>query len=363
MKIAQVSPLFESVPPRLYGGTERVVSYLTEELVKKGHVVTLFASGDSLTQARLISGTQKALRLDTACRDQLCHQMLHMQNVLDHAHEFDIIHFHTDYFHFAFSSFMPTPNVTTLHGRLDFPHLQTLYARYGHIPVVSISKRQRLPLLNTANWVGNVYHGLPLDLYKPNFNKKNYLVFLGRVSRDKRLDLAIEIALKAKIPLKIAAKIDKADKEHFGSVIQPLLKQAGIEFLGEVGDRDKEVLLGEAKALLFPIDWPEPFGMVMIEAMACATPVIAYPNGSVPEVVDDGVSGFVVNSVEEAVYAIKKLDQLNPADIRACFEERFDVSRMADEYIDVYERLVDFHRELQTEPASGAYRSSDSTAL
>jgi glycosyltransferase involved in cell wall biosynthesis len=342
LKIAQVAPLFESVPPKLYGGTERVVSYLTEELVAQGHDVTLFASGDSQTSARLVPICPQALRLEGKCRDHLPHHLVMLEQVFRDPRRFDVIHFHCDYVHFSYSRRHPCPHVTTLHGRLDLSDLPPLYREFPDEPLISISDAQRQPLA-WANWQGTVYHGLPGDLHTFRPSAGKYLAFLGRVSSEKRLDRAIEIAQRTGMPLKVAAKIDVADKAYFKKVIEPMMKQAGslVEFLGEVGGRDKDEFLGNAYALLFPIDWPEPFGLVMIEAMACGTPVIAYRNGSVPEVMDDGVTGFVVDDLDQAVAAVARIGDLSRQRCRQVFEERFHVTRMARGYLRIYRRLID----------------------
>lgn len=340
MRIAQVAPLYESVPPKLYGGTERVVSYLTEELVQMGHEVTLFASGDSVTQARLVSPAQRALRLDPGCVDQLAHHILMLEQVFALAPAFDVIHFHVDYLHFPLSRWHGIPNVTTLHGRLDIPDLPALYQEFRDMPVVSISDSQRKPL-EWINWQATVHHGLPDDLYSLNDHPRDYLAVLGRISPEKGVDRAIEIARRARLPVKISAKVDNADREYFAAQIEPLLDGPDAEFIGEIGEGEKNEFLGNARALLFPIDWPEPFGMVMIEAMACGTPVIAYRRGSVPEVIEEGVSGFTVDGIEEAAQAVERV--MAGFDRRVCrraFEERFSASRMANDYVRVYERLL-----------------------
>ncbi|MGA2191927.1 MAG: glycosyltransferase family 4 protein, partial [Nitrospirota bacterium] len=288
MKIAQVSPLYESVPPKLYGGTERVIAYLTEELVRQGHDVTLFASGDSVTSARLIPLCERALRLDKDCVDTMPHHMLLLEEVFQRIEDFDIVHFHIDYMHFPLSRRHFFTQVTTLHGRLDIPDLAPLYREFSEMPLVSISDAQRGPL-PWANWQATVYHGLPPGLLRLHERPGSYLAFLGRVSPEKRLDRAIEIARAADMELKVAAKVDKADEKYFGDVIRPLLGQPGIDFIGEIDERRKDSFLGGAYALLAPIDWPEPFGLVMIESMACGTPVISYPCGSVPEIIDEGI--------------------------------------------------------------------------
>jgi len=339
LKIAQVAPLYESVPPQLYGGTERVVSYLTEELIRQGHDVTLFASGDSVTSARLISTCRRSLRLDPECTDQIAHHLVQLEEVFRRVKDFDVFHFHVDYFHFPWSRRIPVRQITTLHGRLDLPDLVPLYREYPEMPVVSISDDQRKPL-PWLNWVATVHHGLPPELHACVEGPGNYLVFLGRISPEKRPDLAIEIAGRAGLPLKIAAKVDKADREYFEEVVRPLLSQPHVEFLGEVGEEDKGKLLGGACALLFPIDWPEPFGMVMIEAMACGTPIIAFRRGSVPEVMKDRRTGFICDSVDEAVAAVGRLSEVSRQEVRKVFEERFTAERMARDYVAIYERLL-----------------------
>jgi glycosyltransferase involved in cell wall biosynthesis len=349
MRIAQVAPLYESVPPRYYGGTERVVSYLTEELIGQGHEVTLFASGDSITQARLIAPCRRSLRLQKECIDQLAHHIVMLELVAKHASTFDIIHFHIDYLHFPTSRRRSVPHVTTLHGRLDLPDLVPLYQHFREMPLVSISMAQRLPL-PWVNWLATVHHGLPADLYTLREEHGKYLCFVGRICPEKRLDRAIEIAERVGMPLKIAAKVDKADREYFKSVIEPLLRRPGIDYVGEVGETEKDELLGNAYALLFPIDWPEPFGLVMIEAMACGTPVIAYEGGSVSEVLDDGVTGFIVDSVEDAVNAIERTSTLDRRRCRQIFDERFSVARMAHGYLAVYEQCLG-RREIRSAPA------------
>ena len=339
MRIAQVAPLFESVPPRCYGGTERVVSYLTEELVRQGHDVTLFASADSKTSARLYPGCQKALRLGGNCRDSLASHLVMLEAVSRRAREFDLIHFHTDYWHFPIARRDRVACVTTLHGRLDLPELADLYHEYADMPLVSISNSQRKPI-PWANWQGTVYHGLPLDLHRFRPEPGKYLAFLGRISPEKRVDRAIEIARRVGLPLKIAAKIDKVDEDYFHREIERLFADPLIEYVGEVGGADKDEFLGNAFALLFPVDWPEPFGLVMIEAMACGTPVIAWRCGSVPEVIDDGETGFVVNSMDEAVRAVDRVTTLSRLRCRDVFETRFSVSRMTRDYLAIYQRLV-----------------------
>lgn len=339
MKIAQVSPLYESVPPKLYGGTERVVSNLTEELVRLGHDVTLFASGDSRTSAKLISPCRQALRLDADCRDQMAYHMVLLDQVFERIKDFDVVHFHIDYLHYPLSRASKTPHVTTLHGRLDLPELATLYRRFPAVPLVSISDAQRRPIAS-ANWQGTVYHGLPPDLYEFHPAGGKYLAFLGRISPEKRVDRAIEIACKSGLPLKIAAKVDPADRKYYEHEIRPLLDQPGVEFIGEIGEHQKSDFLGGAMALLFPIDWPEPFGLVMIESMACGTPIVAWACGSVPEVINEGVTGFVCDSISEAAEAVERVKRLDRAACRRHFESRFLVGRMARDYLEIYQRLI-----------------------
>jgi glycosyltransferase involved in cell wall biosynthesis len=339
MRIAQVAPLYESVPPRLYGGTERVVSWLTERLVQMGHEVTLFASGDSITTARLIAPCKLALRLDAGCVDSMAHHMLLLEQVLSRADEFDLIHFHIDYLHFPASRRLSVPCVTTLHGRLDLPDLVPLYKEFTEIPVVSISDAQREPL-PWANWMGTVHHGLPANSLSMGDGRGEYLAFLGRISPEKGIDRAIEIAIRSGKRLKVAAKIDRADRVYFEKKIEPLLQHPLVEFVGEIGHCDKSEFLGNATALLVPIEWPEPFGLVMIEAMACGTPVIAHPYGSVPEIVLHGISGFQVHGIDEAVEAVGRLGELDRADCRRHFERNFTDERMARDYVDIYEQLV-----------------------
>jgi glycosyltransferase involved in cell wall biosynthesis len=346
MRIAQIAPLFESVPPRLYGGTERVVYYLTEELVRQGHKVTLFASGDSITSAELVPCTPRALRLDPGVRDPIPHQMLLLDKVRERADQFDILHFHIDYLHFPLFR-REAGALTTLHGRQDLADHMPFYAHFPEMPLVSISDAQRAPLPR-ANFVATVHHGLPLNLHKPNFAPRGgYLAFLGRIAPEKRPDRAIAIARAAGLPLKIAAKVDKVDEAYFREVIAPMLDGPGVEFIGEINEGEKTEFLGQAAALLFPIDWPEPFGLVMIEAIACGTPVLAFRCGSVPEIVDDGHTGRIVSNIEEAVHTLPDVLSLDRRAVRARFEERFSVSRMAADYLKVYHRMV---RRRPTEP-------------
>jgi glycosyltransferase involved in cell wall biosynthesis len=340
MRIAQVAPLYESVPPRGYGGTERVVSYLTEALVGQGYEVTLFASGDSVTTAELIAPCQRSLRLDPACIDRLAHHILLLEQVNQAAHRFDVIHWHVDYLHFPLSRRQSAPHVTTLHGRLDIPDLVPLYREFGDMPVVSISNSQRAPL-PWLNWQGTVYHGLPEDRYTFRPEPGRYLAFLGRIAPEKRVDRSIAIAQRLGMEIKIAAKVDPSDREYFEVVIAPLFRGPLVDYVGEIGEGEKDEFLGHASALLFPIDWPEPFGLVMAEAMACGTPVIAYRRGSVPEIIEDGVTGFIVDDLEGAVQAVERLPTLSRRHCRERFEERFSASRMARDYLALYQRLLD----------------------
>ncbi len=341
MKIAQVAPLYESVPPRLYGGTERVTSYLTEELVRQGHDVTLFASGDSTTRARLRPICERALRLEgKKVIDPLAHHIKMVEMVAQEADEFDVIHFHIDYLHFPVTRRQKIAAVTTLHGRLDIPDVIAVYRLFNDMNLVSISNAQRAPM-PWANWAATVHHGLPEDLYTPREVPGKYLAFLGRISPEKRVDRAIEIAKRAGMPIKIAAKIDAVDKEYFDLNIAKLLKDPLVEYVGEIGEEDKSDFLGNARAVLFPIDWPEPFGLVMIEALACGTPVIAYRMGSVPEVIDDGTTGYIVSSLDEAVKAVHRTGSLDRKVCRQVFEERFSARRMCLDYVEVYKRLGD----------------------
>jgi glycosyltransferase involved in cell wall biosynthesis len=341
MRIAQVAPLFESVPPKLYGGTERVVSYLTEELVRLGHEVTLFASGDSETKAKLVSACPRALWRDESCRETLPHHVRLMDLVFQDASRFDVMHFHCDYLHFPLLRRYLCRSVTTLHGRLHIPDLQPLLSEFADVPLVSISNDQRRPI-PWANWQATVYHGLPRDLHAFRERPGDYLAFLGRISPEKRLDRAIAIARQSGRKLRVAAKIYPEERDYFQQTIKPLLHESRswVEFIGEVGGQEKDEFLGNALALLFPIDWPEPFGLVMIEALACGTPVIAWRNGSVPEVIDDGVTGFVVDSIEDAVQAVDRVANLSRHSCRRVFEERYDAARMARDYQAVYRRLA-----------------------
>ncbi|MGE3623917.1 MAG: glycosyltransferase family 4 protein [Bdellovibrionales bacterium] len=340
MKIAQISPLCESVPPKLYGGTERVVSCLTEELVRQGHDVTLFASGDSVTQAELVPVIPHALRLDPSVENHLYSHLVMLDQVMQSVHEFDLLHFHIDTIHFPLIRNIKDKTVTTLHGRLDLPDLVPFYKAFSDIPLVSISNSQRKPM-PPVRWLGTIAHGLPRSLYKLNAKRGRYLAFLGRIAPEKSPDQAIAIALQAGIPLKIAAKVDPMDKDYFENKIRPLLDSPYVEFIGEINDKEKESFLGQAMALVFPINWPEPFGLTMIESMACGTPVIAYNRGSVPEVIKDGTSGFIVHDIEGAVEAIKRLPELDRTLIRHYFEEHFTVERMAENYVSLYTQILD----------------------
>jgi glycosyltransferase involved in cell wall biosynthesis len=337
MRIAQVAPLMESVPPRLYGGTERIVSYLTEELVQLGHEVTLFASGDSVTTADLVGCAPVALRLEPNVRDTIPYYMLMLDRVRERADEFDVIHFHIDQFHFPIFRPIAGRTVTTLHGRQDLPDLKPLYLGFDDMPLVSISNAQRWPVAN-ANFVTTVQHGIPPDLHPLIAHPRGgYVAFLGRIAAEKRPDRAIAVARALGIPLKIAAKIDRVDEAYFRETIAPLLNGGGVEFIGEINERQKSAFLGEARALLFPIDWPEPFGLVMIEAMACGTPVLAFRAGAVPEVIDEGVTGLIVDTLDEAVAALPRVLALDRAAVRRRFEDRFSARRMALDYLSVYE--------------------------
>jgi glycosyltransferase involved in cell wall biosynthesis len=341
MRIAQIAPLTEAVPPRLYGGTERVVHWLTEELVALGNEVTLFASGDSKTSAKLHATWPKALRLDGSVRDANALHMVMLENVRKKCddEEFDVLHFHLDYYPFSLFSRQPTPFLTTLHGRLDLPEHQPVFHAFSSIPVISISNAQRRPVPQ-ANWLGTIYHGLPEDLLKPVAVTLGYLAVLGRIAPEKGVDRAIKIAVRCGMPLKIAAKIDAADQDYYDEVIRPLMAHPLVDYIGEIGDHEKSEFLSGATALLLPIDWPEPFGLVMIEAMACGTPVIAYNRGSVSEIIEDGVTGFIVEDEISAVAAVGRLAQLDRATIRGQFEARFTARRMALDYLAAYRSLM-----------------------
>src|ERR1700723_799585 len=343
MRIAQLAPLAEAVPPKLYGGTERVVPYLPDALVELGHEVTLFASGDSATKATLSPVWPRALRLDPEVKDHFVPMFMQLETVARRAHEFDVIHSHLDYFGYPLLRRLAPPSVTTLHGRLDLPELSPLYKLYGDIPVVSISNSQRVPLPE-ANFVATVLHGLPQNLLSKGDGRGGYLAFLGRVSPEKAPDDAVRIAARAGIPLKIAAKVDRVDRDYFKTTVEPLLGQADVEFIGEIREDQKQEFLGNAAGLLFPIAWREPFGLVMIEAMACGTPVIAFENGSVPEVLEDGLTAFIVQDENQAVEAVRRIGTLDRDRIRAEFDRRFTAHHMAQNYLKLYARLAKAER-------------------
>jgi glycosyltransferase involved in cell wall biosynthesis len=351
MRIAQVAPLFESVPPALYGGTERVVSYLTEELVTQGHEVTLFASGDSTTAARLVPGCPRALWRDPRCRDTLPHHMRLVELVASQAHRFDVIHFHLDYVHFPTVGRLPCPTVTTLHGRLRPPDDEPFMAAFPDVPLVSVSDSQRCPIPR-AKWLATVYHGMPRNTHTLREAAGSYLAFLGRLSPEKGIDQAVEIARRTGLPLKVAAKIYPEERPYYERVVAPLFRSGPwVEFVGEVGGGAKDQFLGNARALVFPIDWEEPFGLVMIEALACGTPVVAFRRGSVPEVIDHGVTGFVVDGVDDAIKAVAGVSELDRRSCRRAFEERFDARRMTGDYLEVYRQLAAVGPELSSPPA------------
>ncbi|MGN6388554.1 MAG: glycosyltransferase family 4 protein [Burkholderiaceae bacterium] len=339
MKIAQVAPLFESIPPKAYGGTERVISYLTEELVELGHDVTLFGAGDSVTGARLVAPIGRSIRPVPGDHSWLAYHMIAFERLRRSASEFDLVHFHTDYLHFPLAASLGRPHVSTIHGRVDLPELGPLYREFADVPLISISNHQRLPQ-PSANWVGTVHHGLPEDLYACSTETGGYFAFVGRISREKRVDRAIEIAERCGMPLIIGAKIDPADEAYFSEVIEPLFRKPHVTYIGEIGQPEKRALLERADALLFPIDWPEPFGLVMIEAFACGTPVVAYPNGAVPEIVEEGVTGFMVTSQDEAVAAASRIGAIDRRACRAAFERRFTARRMANDYLRLYEQRI-----------------------
>lgn len=344
MRIAQVAPLFERVPPVTYGGTERVVAYLTDALVELGHEVTLFASGDSQTRARLVAAAPRSLRLDTTCRDTMAPQIRELEQISRMAHRFDVIHFHTGFLHLPLARHLAAPSVTTMHGRLDFDELAPMMSDFSDAEFVSISNHQRRPYPD-QNWCATVYHGLPPRLLPFRPTPEDYVAFVGRISPEKRVDRAIEIARRAGIELRIAAKIDAVDKEYCEREIAPLMEQPHVRYLGEIGEKEKAVLLGGARALLFPIDWPEPFGMVVIEALSCGTPVLAWPDGSVPELLEPGVTGWIVDSIDAAVDALATVDAIDRRVCRAVFEKRFTAERMARDYVTVYKRLRECSRE------------------
>jgi glycosyltransferase involved in cell wall biosynthesis len=337
VQIAQLAPLFERVPPQGYGGTERVVSYLTEALQALGHDVTLFASGDSETTADLCACSPRALRLDPQRGDPVAMHVLMLERAFERAPDFDVIHAHLDYLAFPIARRCEVPVVSTLHGRLDLPWLAPVLHEFAEHRLVSISDAQRRPVPD-ANWVGTVHHGLPRDLYRFHAEPGRYLAFIGRISAEKRVDRAIEIAARAGVPLRIAAKIDASDEEYFRAHVKPLFDHPLVEYVGEVDDASKDDFIGNAAALLFPIDWPEPFGLAMIEALACGTPVIAWPHGSVREVLEDGVSGRIVQSIDAAVEAVREIERIDRRGCRAQFEERFTAERMATQYLQIYER-------------------------
>jgi glycosyltransferase involved in cell wall biosynthesis len=338
MRVAQIAPLVESVPPKLYGGTERVVAWLVEELVELGHDVTLFASGDSVTRAKLIPVVPRALRLDRPRSDPIAAQAILLEAVAENVSDFDVIHAHIDWLHLPLLSRLGVPFVTTLHGRLDLRGLSAVINRFPDAPFVSISDNQRLPL-SQANWLGTIYHGLPTNAFRPVFKRGSYLAFLGRLTAEKGPEVAIRIAQAAGMPLRIAAKVPRGERAYFKQRLEPQIDGKQVQLIGEVNDEAKQDFLAGAAALLFPIDWPEPFGLVMIEAMACGTPVIAFSRGSVPEVVDHGVTGFVVDGEAEAVEAVRRLSELNRHKVRRRFEQRFTVKQMAKRYSEYYERL------------------------
>jgi glycosyltransferase involved in cell wall biosynthesis len=339
MKIAQVAPLYESVPPLMYGGTERVVAYLTDELVRQGHEVTLFASADSMTRAELRPMCSRALRLEGKnVVDPLAHHVRMLEMVVQEASNFDVVHFHIDYLHFPLTRRYNFASVTTLHGRLDIPDLHPLFREFPDINLVSISDSQRLPM-EWANWVGTVHHGLPEDLHTAKEQPGQYLAFLGRISPEKRVDRAIEVARRVGMPIKIAAKIDAVDRYYFDSQIRRLLRDPLVEYVGEISESEKTEFLGNAYALLFLIDWQEPFGLVMTEAMACGTPVIAYRMGSVPEVIEDGVTGYIVDNLDDAAEAVGRIPALDRRKIRRVFEDRFSARRMCHDYIEIFRRI------------------------
>jgi len=340
MRIAQVSPLDESVPPKTYGGTERVVSYLTEELVRLGHEVTLFASGDSITAAKLVPGAPQSLRLSNSFPERNPLLITMFENIARRARDFDIIHYHVDTLHLPIARRSATPSITTLHGRLDFGALKLLCREFSDAPFVAISESQRRTIPE-AHWYPTVHHGLPLNLLKPRFDDGDYLAFLGRISPEKGIEEAIAIAQQARIPLRIAAKIGDDDHVYFRTKVAPLLNDPLIEYIGEIGESEKEAFLGKARALIFPINWPEPFGLVMIEALACGTPVIAYPHGSVPEVLEDGTTGFIVRNSSEACHALERISSISRAGCRAFFERRFSVTRMAHDYLSIYNDVIE----------------------
>jgi len=350
MKIAQVAPLWESVPPKLYGGTERIVSYITEELVKLGHDVTLFASGDSETAARLEAICPQALRLNTGIFNRDAPIIMQQERALGTTKDFDIIHSHLDFIGFPIARRNTVPVVTTLHGRLDLPELEPVFREFSEMPLVSISDAQRRPL-PWANWAGTIHHGLPRDLYTFHQKAEGYLAFLGRMSPEKKPDQAIEIAKRVGLPLRMAAKVDPADQKYFEAEVEPLLDHPLIEFIGEISDADKDEFIGNAAALVCPYDWPEPFGLVLIEALACGTPVLAYRRGSIPEIIDHGVTGFVCETLSEMVEAVGQVHRIDRHRCREAFDARFTADRMARDYVALYERIIE-ERTVQTAPVA-----------
>jgi glycosyltransferase involved in cell wall biosynthesis len=375
LRIAQVSPLFESVPPRFYGGTERVVSNLTEELVSRGHEVTLFASGDSLTSARLRAPYRKALRLDSECREYMAPHFCLFEVLRKEAANFDVVHFHTEVLHFNMVRSLPCASVTTLHGRLDYPEYRSLFWEFRDLPLVSISDSQR-QCLNFANWVGTIHHGLPSAHITDDVRARSgirgrksvpessieqpYLAFLGRISAEKRFDLAVEIARRTGYRLKVAAKIDREHDLKYLNRFEHLLREPFVDFIGEIGEREKPRFLSGAKALLFPIDWPEPFGLVLIEALACGTPVVAFNRGSVPEILRDKVTGFIVENLDEACEAVRSIDTISRARCQAEFESRFSIRRMVDDYENLYLKLI--HEQQQRNQSAGKRNESGARA-
>ena len=358
MRIAQLAPLAEAVPPKLYGGTERVVSWLSEELVEMGHEVTLFGSGDSITRASLEACSPRALRLDPNRRDPMLAYSAMLARLADMASQFDVVHSHLDWVHIPLLRRLSVPFITTLHGRMDLPDLDDCFERcFAEALYVSISDAQRAPL-PTARWVGTVYHGIPKDLLKPNFAPKGYLAFLGRICPEKGPETAIKLARAADLPLKIAAKVDKVDRVYFERKVEPLIDGKNIEFIGEIEEWQKGDFLGNAVALLFPIRWPEPFGLVMVEAMACGTPVIAFRCGSVPEVIEEGVTGFVVDSYDDALRAIARVGMVDRCGVRASFERRFTARRMAQDYVRIYQALIEMRAS-----STGAQRSESTSVF
>lgn len=340
MRIAQVAPLFESVPPQWYGGTERVVSYLTEALVEAGHEVTLYATGDSRTRARLRAVAPRALRLDSAVPDAAVYQALQLEWIADEAGQYDVIHFHNEPLHLPLTRRLGVPFVHTMHNRCDTPELGSLFQNFSEAPLVSISDSQRADLPH-ANWLKTIYHGLPPELFSFQAKPGAYLAFLGRMSPEKQVHQAIEIARRAGMPIKIAAKIEHRDIAYYENVVRPLLEHPDVDYVGEIGGAEKNEFLGNAAALVFPIDWPEPFGLVMVEAMACGTPVVAYGRGSVPEIVEEGVTGFIVDDLEHAVSAIGRLQEIDRRACRDAFDARFSAYRMTDDYLSLFERLCE----------------------